>query len=119
MNMLEFVLNAIFWTLAIYGLFGIIKNIVYLFTYTKFRSDGIYVIVAAKNQEDKIENFLRSLIFKVLYGREDCFENIIVADLESNDKTKEIAKKLSNDYDVIKVTSWKECKEMIDNIDEI
>ena len=35
------------------------------------------------------------------------------------DNTKEIAKKLSNDYECIKVTSWKECKNIIDNIDEI
>ena len=45
--------------------------------------------------------------------------NIIVADLHSEDKTKEIVKKLSDDYDVIKVTSWRECKEVIDNIDEV
>ena len=31
----------------------------------------------------------------------------------------EIVKKLSDDYDVIKVTSWRECKEVIDNIDEV
>ena len=116
--MLEFVLNAIFWTLAIYGLFEIIKNIMYIFTYTRFKSDGIYVIVATKNQEDRIEGFLRSMIFKILYGREDCFKNIIVADLQSDDKTKEIAKKLSSDYEILKVTSWKECKEIMDNVDE-
>ena len=34
--MIEFVLNTIFWTLAIYGLFEIIKNIIYINTYTKF-----------------------------------------------------------------------------------
>ena len=67
--MLEFVLNTIFWTLAIYGLFEIIKN-------------------------------------------------IIVADLNSSDNTKEIAKKLSKDYEILKVTNWRECKNIIDNVDE-
>jgi len=38
--------------------------------------------------------------------------------LESSDNTKEIAKKLSKDYEIIKVTSWKDCKEIIDNVDE-
>ena len=52
--MLEFVLNTIFWTLAIYGLFEIIKNIIYINKYTKFKSEGIYVIIAVKNQEEKI-----------------------------------------------------------------
>ena len=75
--MFEFVLNTIFWTLAIYGLFEIIKNIIYIHTYTKFKSDGIYVIIAVKNQEEKIEGFLRSIIFKILYGREEYLRNII------------------------------------------
>lgn len=116
--MLEFVFNTIFWTLAIYGLFEIVKNVINIGTVTKFKSDGIYVIIAVKNQEEKIEGFLRSIIFKILYGREECLRNIIVADLQSTDNTKEITKKLSKDYDVLKVTSWKECKEIMDNIDE-
>lgn len=117
--MIEFLLNTCFWTLALYGLFEIIKNIITLSTYTKFKSDGIYVIIAVKNQEEKIEGFLRSILFKILYGREDVLKNIVVADLESKDKTKEIAKKLAKDYEVLKVTSWKECKDIMDNIDDI
>ena len=116
--MLEFVLNTIFWTLAIYGLFEIIKNIIYINKYTKFKSEGIYVIIAVKNQEEKIEGFLRSILFKILYGREEYLKNIIVADLNSGDNTKEIAKKLSKDYEILKVTNWKECKNIIDNVDE-
>lgn len=115
---MEFILNTIFWTLALYGLFEIIKNIIYLSTYTNFKSDGIYVIIAVKNQEEKIEGFLRSTLFKILYGREDYLKNIIVADLKSQDKTKEIAKKLSDEYECLKVISWKECRDIIDNVDE-
>ena len=116
--MLDFILSTCFWTLAIYGLFEIIKNIIYISTYTKFKSDGIYVIIAVKNQEEKIEGFLRSIIFKILYGREEYLKNIIVADLQSNDNTKIIAKKLQKDYEILIVTSWKECKEIIDNVNE-
>lgn len=116
--MLEFVLNTIFWTLAIYGLFEITKNILYISKYTKFKSDGIYVIIAVKNQEEKIEGFLRSIIFKILYGREEYLKNIIVADLNSSDNTKDIAKKLSKEYNILKITSWKDCKEIMDNVDE-
>ena len=116
--MLEFITNTIFWTLAIYGLFEIIKNIIYISTYTRFKSDGIYVIIAVKNQEKKIEGFLRSILFKILYGREEYLKNIIVADLNSSDNTKEIVRKLSKDYDILKVTSWKDCKEIMDNVDE-
>lgn len=116
--MLEFVFNTIFWTLAIYGLFEVVKNVIYISTYTNFKSDGIHVIIAVKNQEEKIEGFLRSVLFKILYGREEYLKNIIVADLNSTDNTKEIATKLSKDYDILKVTSWKECKEIIDNVDK-
>lgn len=116
--MLEFVLNTIFWTLALYGLFEIIKNIIYITTYTKMKADGIYVIIAIKNQEDKIEGFLRSILFKILYGREEYLKNIIVADLESTDNSKEIAKKLSEEYEILKVTSWRECKDIMDNVNE-
>ncbi len=115
---MEFILNTIFWTLAIYGLFEIIKNVIYLCTYTKLTSDGIYLIIAVKNQENKIEGFLRATLFKILYGREDYLKNIIVADLKSTDNTKEIAKKLSEEYECLKVISWKECKDIIDNVDE-
>ena len=116
--MLEFILSTIFWTLAFYGLFELVKNIIYMCTYTKLKSDGIYVIIAVKNQEDKIEGFLRSILFKILYGREEELKNVIVADLESKDDTKTIAKKLSKDYECLKVLSWKETRELMDNVDE-
>lgn len=114
--MLDFVLNAVLWTLALYGLFEIIKTIIYMCTYTNLKADGIYLIIAVKNQENRIECFLRSSLFKLLYGREDYVKDIIVADLDSTDNTKEIAKKLSCDYGCVKVLNWKECKEIIDNV---
>lgn len=117
--MLEFILSTIFWTLALYGLFEIIKNLIYINTYTKFKADGIYVIIAVKNQEEKIEGFLRSTLFKILYGKEEYLKNIIVADLKSTDKTKEIAKKLEEEYECLKVVNWKECEELIHNIVDI
>ena len=115
---MELILNITFWTLALYGLFEIIKNIVYISTYTNFKTDGIYLIIAVKNQEEKIEGFLRSALFKIFYGKEECFKNIIVSDLESKDKTKEIIKNMSKEYKGIQVLNWKDCKEIFDNIDE-
>ncbi len=116
--MLNFIINTIFWTFTLYGIFEFIKNIIYLTTYTNMKANGTYVIIAVKNQEEKIEGFLRSILFKILYGREDYLKNIIVADMESSDNTKEIAKKMAKDYDLLKVTSWKECKDIMDNIDD-
>lgn len=114
---MEFIASVVIWTLSLYGLFEIIKNIIYISTYTKFKADGIYVIIAVKNQEERIEGFLRAILFKIIYGREEFLKNIIVADLKSEDKTKEIAKKLSKEYDCLKVLNWKECKEIIDDVD--
>lgn len=115
---MEFMLQTIFWTLALYGLFEIIKNIIYISTYTNFKADGIHLIIAVKNQEDKIEGFLRSTLFKILYGKEEYLKNIIVADLKSTDNTKEIAKRMEEEYECLKVLTWKECKEIMDNVDE-
>ena len=114
----DFILNGIFWVLALYGLFELVKNIIYICTYTNIKSDGIYVIIATKNQENKIEGFLRTLLFRIMYGKEDCVKDVIVTDLNSTDDTMKILNKLSKDYENIKVTNWKECKEVLDSIKE-
>ena len=115
----EVILNGILWVLALYGLVEIIQTIVYTYTYTNLKADGIYVIIAAKNQEKKIEGFLRSFLFRILYGKEENIKDVIVVDLNSTDETKEILEKLSLDYDVLKMTNWRDCKELIDHVDEV
>lgn len=117
--MADFILNGVLWVLALYGLFEIIKTIIYTYTYTNLKADGIYVIIAAKNQERKIEGFLRSFLFRLLYGKEENIKDVIVVDLNSTDETKKILEKLSNDYDEIKISNWRDCKNLIDNIDGI
>lgn len=115
---MEFILNGILWVLALYGLFELIKTIVYTYTYTNLKADGIYVIIAAKNQENKIEGFLRTLLFRIMYGKEECVKDVIVTDLNSSDDTMKILSKLEKEYEGIKITNWKECKEVIDSIKE-
>lgn len=70
------------------------------------------MIVTVKNQEDKIEGFLRSLNFRLLYGKEDYIDNIIVLDLNSNDNTKHIIENFSSDYPNIKILDWKDFEEL-------
>ena len=115
----NFIINSILWTLALYGLFELIKQIIYMCTYTNMRADGIYIIIAVKNQEERIEGFLRSSLFKLLYGKEEYIKDIIVADLNSTDKTKDIVNKMALDYECVKMTNWKDCKDIIDNIDYV
>ena len=114
----NFIINLILWTLALYGLFELIKQIINMITYTNLKADGIYVIIAVKNQEQKIEGFLRSSLFRIFYGKEEYIKDIIVADLGSIDRTKEIINKMLLEYDYVKITNWKECKEIIDNIED-
>ena len=54
-GMENFVINSVLWTLALYGLFELIKQIIYMCTYTNLKEDGIYIIIAVKNQEERIE----------------------------------------------------------------
>lgn len=114
--MFGFIINCVIWTFAFYGFFEFIKTLINLYTYTNLKSDGIYLIVAVKNQENKIEMFLRSLIFKLLYSNDNYISKIIVTDLDSTDNTKKILNLLQNDYDFIKIANWKECKDIIDNV---
>lgn len=113
----DFILNAILWTMAIYGMIELIKTVLNIYLHTNLKSEGIYLIIAVKNQENKIEVFLRSILFRILYGKEENIKDIIVADLDSTDDTKEILEKLSNDYNCIKVTNWRECKDIIESVE--
>lgn len=115
----DFIFNAVLWTLALYGTFEIIKTIINIYTNTKLKSDGIYMIIAVKNQENRIECFLRSFIFRVIYGKEEFIKDIIIADLDSTDETMKILSKLEEEYDCLKIANWKECKEVIENVKNV
>ncbi len=115
----DFILNSILWTLALYGAFEIIKTIINIYTYTNLKSDGIYIIVAVKNQANKIEGFLRNFLFRIIYGKEENIKDIIIADLDSNDDTVNILNRLQKEYNEIKITNWKECKDVIENIKDV
>ncbi len=112
---METFISIIIWTLALYGLFEIIKNIIYICTYTKLNTKGIYLLIAVKNQEESIECFLRNVLFRIIYGKEEV-KNIMVVDLNSKDNTKKIVENLEKEYEQLSLISWKECKELMENI---
>ena len=71
-----------------------------------------------KNQEKQIENVLGSLLFKIMYGKEEKIKKVILTDLDSTDKTMERLKNYANQDGDVKVVTWKKCKDIIDLIDE-
>ena len=79
---------------------------------------GIYIIIGVKNQEKQIENVLGSLLFKIMYGKEEKIKKVILTDLDSTDKTMERLKNYANQDCDVKVVTWKKCKDIIDLIDE-
>lgn len=79
---------------------------------------GIYVIIGVKNQEKQIEGVLRSILFKIMYGKEESIKKVILADLDSTDKTMKKLKDFKKENEYIKVATWKECKDIIDLVDE-
>lgn len=109
----NFILNSLLWTFAIYGFIEILKTILKFNTYKIKSSDGIYLALIVKNQEKNIENFLRSLIFKILYGKEDEVKEIKIIDLDSKDRTLEILKRMEQDCDLIKVVNEDEFSEWV------
>lgn len=115
--MLNFMVSCIIWICALYGFIDILKMIWNRSIHRRIETNGIYVIVAAKNQEQQIEMFLRSTIFRILYGKEEYLRKIIVTDLNSEDNTKVILEKLSEDYDEIKIVDWEALKKKLDNLD--
>lgn len=107
-----YIINCILWILALYGAIEIIKNLIYIHNCNNIKTDGISLIVGVRNQEDTIEGFLRTLNFRLLYGKENYIENILVLDLNSTDNTKHIIEKFSSDYSNVTFLNWKEFEEI-------
>lgn len=116
--MIDIILNALVYILAIYGLIEIIKTICYIMEYTNLNEKGIYIVIGIKNQEKEIEDILGSLLFKIMYGKEEKIKKVILTDLDSTDKTMQKLKQYETKEGDVKVTTWKKCKEILDLIDE-
>jgi cellulose synthase/poly-beta-1,6-N-acetylglucosamine synthase-like glycosyltransferase len=105
------------WVLAIYGLVQLIVNVINIVPYLSQYGNGMYIVIAVKNQQDIIEGFIRSIIFKAIYSRQEKnLSNIIVADLGSTDDTIKILKNLQKEYEFLRITNWRECEELIDDL---
>ena len=108
--MFKFILEIILWSLCIYGILSLVKDIFDASTYNKI-SDKVKLVLAVKDVEDGIENYIRELNF----GK-NFYNNLAVIDLDSKDKTKEILQELEKDCMNIKVLETDEGKEYIDKL---
>lgn len=80
---------------------------------------GIYIIIAVKNQEKRIEGVLRSILFKIMYGKEDIIKKVILTDLDSKDNTFKTLKNFKKENNYVNVSTWKDCKDIMDTIDDV
>ena len=99
--MFESLLGFIIMILAIYGGICLVKEIIRISTYNINKKDGIYFIIAAKNQENNIE---------------ECINNITLVDLKSKDNTKNIMEEIARENENVKVFSINEYKKIIEDM---
>lgn len=114
--MFESLLGFIIMILAIYGGICLVKEIIRISTYNINKKDGIYFIIAAKNQENNIEEFIRTTLFRIVYGKEENINNITLVDLKSKDNTKNIMEEISRENKNVKVFSINEYKKIIEDM---
>lgn len=97
--MSEFIYYSLVWIFAIYGFIEVLKIITYTFIKYPLKSKGeLNIIIGVKNCEENIESFIRILFSKILSFNNINCKNIIVVDMKSTDNSKEILKKLNEDY---------------------
>ena len=72
---------------------------------------SVSMCMIVKNEQDILKRCLDSYA--------GTYDELIIIDTGSTDNTKEIAKKLAKDYEILKVLSWKECKDIMDSINDI
>ena len=114
--MFESLLGFIIMILAIYGGICLVKEIIRISTYNINKKNGIYFIIAAKNQENNIEEFIRTTLFRIVYGKEESINNITLVDLKSKDNTKNIMEEIARENENVKVFSINEYKKIIEDM---
>ncbi|MCL2858999.1 MAG: glycosyltransferase [Oscillospiraceae bacterium] len=112
--MTDFFIQSLIWIFAIYGFIEIIKVLIMNLSKINMKNTGIYIIIAVKNQEEKIEGFLRSFLFRVMYGKEEYKDSIMLVDLNSTDNSKQILEKFKKDYQ-LELLEWKDCKTKLED----
>lgn len=97
--MLEFLCYSLVWIFAIYGFIEILKVVYFTFIKVPNIEKGkIHILIGVKDCENYIEPFIRTFFFKILNYKELENKNIAIVDMASKDNTKNILKKLEEEY---------------------
>lgn len=114
--MLNFISSIILWTLAIYGFYEIIKTIISSYLTKKVNLNNSYLVIMVKNGENYIEYLTRKAILRKFVEKVNYIKEIMIIDLNSEDETNKIIKKLEEDYNYIKVMNIEEFKKFLSGI---
>ncbi len=78
-----------------------------------------YTVIAVRNREEDIESLIRSEAWRMLCGNAECrVGDMVVIDLESEDKTMQILKRLSREYEFLHPLTRDRYIEMIQSMGE-
>lgn len=88
--------------LSFFAIYGFVQTIINIFSYIGerkvFKNKTVYTVVTVKNEEDKVEGIVNSLLFKFLKNDNGAYNSkIAVIDLGSDDKTFEILEMIRRD----------------------
>ena len=96
--------------LAVYALIDIaVKFINYKFCPKPYTNEDVFVVLRVCNQEENLERIVRNLIWKNLtLSNGGYIPNIVIVDMGSQDCTRVIGERLSEDYTFIYYMSYED-----------
>ena len=99
-------------TVCFFALFGVIQLAKIIYNEFCRRNDEFFIVISVKNQQDYVEDIIRTTVWKSLHrlgGRE--VPQIYVVDCGSTDDTVSITERLCEEYDFVTAL---DCEEYID-----
>lgn len=106
--------QAVITVLVIYAVINILSKIlIAIFNPEPYNSKDAFVVIKVRNQERNIEGIIRGVIWQNLkMNRGGYVPNILIVDMGSDDATKTISQKLSEQYSFIFYTTEEQFNQM-------
>lgn len=104
-----------FWMaiLCFLSVVGIIRIIEEIIKHICYNADDYVIVIQVKNQQDRIEGIVRSVVWKELKCGGKVPE-ILIVDMGSSDDTLQILEKLNDEYDFITVSNKEKYVEFLE-----